>query len=192
MFLRSQQLSQYHARLNKDKEGNSDLDMVFSEDHREYFDTFCKKALAAIGGIYLKVNKKDVIPYTYFSDGVKEAASITITDNLFVKNSQLSVYDSMIEDAIVNYVLTRWYEHLGVDSLKKYFELPVQGTIIYLTDNLYPFLRKLYIPDWGISIKWSDAICVQLGNFTMSIAWSTPICVQVNENPFSLASESAP
>lgn len=193
LFLRVQQLSQFHAFANKDaKTGEIPLDLAFSDDHKEYFDTYCKEALAYTSDVYQRVNAKHVVPFSYFSDGFKETASIRITDHGFVKDSLLSVLDNQIEEAIVNFVLGKWYEHIGQPELmKKYAEL-VNAVMIALNESLYQFLRKVSISTEGIMLYWINPICVQRPNYTMTIKWENTICVSVIDNPLSLSSDNAP
>ena len=109
-----------------------------------------------------------------------------------MKDSLLSVLDNQIEEAIVNFVLGKWYEHIGQpDLMKKYAEL-VNAVMIALNESLYQFLRKVSISTEGIMLYWINPICVQRPNYTMTIKWENTICVSVIDNPLSLARDNAP
>lgn len=185
LFRKAQMLSQYHANANKDKEGNPNLDLVLSDDHKEWFDSFCTKAVETLGATYIKVNHKLDIPYYYFSS-LKEACHIKVTDYGFVKDTLLSVLDEVIEKAIVDYVLFKWYDQKAFVDLEKLFGLSFDNAMIHLRTELFQFLRKG--ERFVYKIMFSDAYCVQeMGtSVERSIKWSEPMCVQNNFKDFSI------
>lgn len=215
IFLRSQEVSQYHANANKDEKGNLILSTAFSEDHQVYFNQYCRDGLGAIASIFVKVNKRSLQPFAFTEN---DKAELHISDWGFVKDTLLSVLDPAVEDALVNYILLRWYEHLGDDALKKYFQDEYLRYLITIRDSLYQFLRKqkdnIYSEYWTKAIctqiegdnafkqqwsdpvcvqldsmifneKWSDPVCVQIGNMSFTEQWSDPVCVSVSPNQFT-------
>lgn len=195
LFDRAQRLSQYHSSANKDKNGNELIDIAFSSDHKDYFDSWCKKAIENIGSTFIRVNNKMLLPYTYTNDSKEYTASINITDHGFVKDSLLSVIDEVIEKCIVDFILYKWYEHLGVEPLVEKFSGQVNDASFVLRQSLEQFLRKVYITQWlpemkwdssicvqagfsDYSIKWDDEYCVQTSNYLVTIMWTEPVCVQ--------------
>lgn len=177
LFLRAQQLSQYHAVANKDKEGNEPLDITFSDDHREYFDKYCPIAMARISAHFIKVNSRLVIPSYYFS-GSKSTAVITVSDYGFVKDSLLSNLEPKIEDAIVNHVLFQWYMHLGQPKIAELFMGSVVDAENSIQEGMFQFLRRFYIDLYSIRAIWSNFYCEQADNFTMEAVWSNYLCEQ--------------
>lgn len=193
LFRKAQMQSQYHANANKDKDGNPNLNLVFSDDHKGYFDSFCTKALETLGATYVKVNHKLDIPYYYFA-GLNEACHIKVTDYGFVKDTLLSVLDEVIEKALVDYVLYKWYKHIGQIELEKSYAEAVDNAVIQLRTELFQFLRKqkpnvfkLYWFDsvcvqnktnYQYQYGWDQAVCLQMLNAQMGLRWSEPVCVQ--------------
>lgn len=203
LFDRAQQLSQYHSSANKDKNGNELIDIAFSSDNKEYFDSWCRKAIETIGRTFIRVNNKALLPYTYTNDSKDYVASINVTDHGFVKDSLLSVIDEVIEKCIVDFVLYKWYEHLGVEPLVLKFSNQVNDATIVLKQSLEQFLRKVYIVQWFPKMQWSNPLCVQVGfsdytmswddaycvqtsNYLVTARWTEPVCVQDVTNTYSM------
>lgn len=203
LFSKAQQLSQYHASANKDKAGNEAIDIAFSSDYQDYFDSFCKKAVEDIGNNFIQVNVRNLNPYVYTRAALTQNAGLAITDHGFVKDSLLSVLDEVIEKAIVDYVLYKWYEHLGVEELKKKYAGLVAEATITIRGYLWQFLRKVYPVIWyplmswtdelcvqagytDFTMKWSEEICVQESNFTVTVKWTDDVCQQEVTNEYSL------
>lgn len=180
LFRKAQMQSQYHANANKDKDGNPNLNLVFSDDHKGYFDSFCTKALETLGATYVKVNHKLDIPYYYFA-GLNEACHIKVTDYGFVKDTLLSVLDEVIEKALVDYVLYKWYKHIGQIELEKSYAEAVDNAVIQLRTELFQFLHKE--EKFTYKIQFSFPLCVQIvgPSVDRTIKWSDPYCVQNNE-----------
>lgn len=178
LFDKVQMLSQYHSLANKDKDGIAPLDSTFSSDHRAYFDDYCREALARFSDVFVKVNHRLTLTHYYYSDGRKQSAYIAVTDYGFVKNSLLHQLDNAIENGIIHYILHRWYTHMGIPKLAELFSGTVASTERLLHESLFQFLRKIYIPVWGVTLRWSSFLCTQQDNFVMTITWSNNICVQ--------------
>ena len=176
LFLKAQRISQYFASAQKDKEGNVHIDIALSDDHREYFDNYCRAAFESVGNNFIKVNKKAFVPYTY----TVNVSSINVTDYGFVKDTMLSVIDEIIERALIDYVLYKWYEHLGVTELVKKFSEQFSLATISIQNSLEQFLRKVYIYVYDPTIEWTETICVQEEIYweNKTIEWSDSICVQ--------------
>lgn len=192
LFLRVQQVSQYHANANRKSE-DVDLSIFFSPEHFSYFEQYCKDGLGLIASVYVKSNKRSHTPYSF--DTKTNLCSINVSDWGFVKDTLLSTLDREIEDSLINYILQRWYEHLGNHNLKQYFEIEVIRHFRTVKDSLFQFLRKqkpnVYRLYWALPVcsaelaqmeyqmKFSEHLCTQLSNVVMEMKFSEPLCVQV-------------
>jgi len=180
VFNEVQQISQYNARLNKDKEGNINLDVAFSEDQMEYFNSYCKDAANSISMPFLKVNYRDLESYSFvaLTENYVGIVKVSVTDYGYVKNHTLNTLDGTIKTGIIHFIVGMWYSHIGLQELSNEYRKSFEESLLKINYAMMQLLRKQYIPVWGIKATWSDFVCEQSESYVMTLQWSDFICEQ--------------
>lgn len=131
-------LSQLAGRTATGESGAINENIMLNDDQIIFVDKSIRTALRMLGDVMAKANHPDVTPDTV----VQYVYILTASNFGHIKNSQLGVFDGLIEEAVINYVLYQWFGVNRSNELKLHYATDYQTSQKMIKGYLYSFLKR--------------------------------------------------